>query len=175
LSYSLAFFAPNGAIFYPNILANKMKCRIFAPVYKNGMKKAVSILLLVVLLVAGAHPVVSMHFCGGELYDLGITGNVEKSCCSSVNDTHPAANGFSQSRNSCCDIQKINIATDDFQTGTQLSHTNRLASPFSYCAEVVSAVRWLPANCSFVTAAYPPGGLAILHTDILACICTFRI
>lgn len=47
------------------------------------MKKVISIfLLLLMLVIGGAHPVLAMHFCAGELYSFGVLNNeIEESCC----------------------------------------------------------------------------------------------
>jgi hypothetical protein len=139
-----------------------------------NMKKGISILLLLVMLVAGAHPVLAFHFCGGELYSFGIAGSgVEESCCSAGEPAN--ASGISQSHTSCCDIQKISISTDDYQNQPQQINYQPVSIDCIWLAPERLSYRIMPEIPLLTNNAFPPGGLAIQHMDILTGICIFRI
>jgi hypothetical protein len=138
------------------------------------MKKSISIVLLLVMLVAGAHPVLAFHFCGEELYSFGMAGSgVEESCCSAG---EPATDdGISPSHTSCCDIQKISISTDDYQNQLPQSNYQPISLDHVWLAPERLSNRIMPENPLLTNNAFPPGGLAIQHIDILTGICIFRI
>ena len=144
------------------------------------MKKCISTCLLLAMLVAGAHPVLAFHFCGGELYAFGIAGSgVEESCClaGEQENAAPDKTVISQMHNSCCDIQKISISTDDYQH--RLPQTGISGQPFliyhAHLAPESLSNLMLPEIPYLTNHAFPPGGLVIQHIDILTCICIFRI
>jgi hypothetical protein len=128
------------------------------------------------MLVAGAHPVLALHFCGNELYAFGISDSVGEPCCSSATK-HDNADGLSQSHNSCCDIQKIKIATDDYQNRVQQPDLNSQShfTGVMYFEPASTVNRGTPDNLNAANIAYPPGGLLLQHLDILTYICIFRI
>ncbi len=147
------------------------------------------------MLVVGAHPVLAMHFCEGNLYSVGILDDtMNKSCCAvmqnmpqhknnsccsdqkesiSDQDTHQMPG----SHDDCCDIQKVELSTDDYQ------HQDRQFS-LSQILPSFNAI-WFTLNYMFnfvepdttvtVQRTFPPGGLYTQNTDLLTYICIYRI
>ncbi len=160
------------------------------------MKRIVSIFLLLLMLVVGAHPVLAMHFCEGNLHSVGILDNdIEKSCCDDMANmpqynepqsccaensdatSHHKESGLSKSHEDCCDIQKIKISTDDYQRQERQLNTNHILLSFDNVwftlNYIINSIE--PDNTVEVRQTFPPGGLINQHVDLLTYICIYRI
>lgn len=149
------------------------------------------------MLVVGAHPVLAMHFCEGNLYSVGVLNNdIEKSCCTDnmegmpqpekadscstgASDTasHQEESVLSKSNDNCCDIQKIKISTDDYQRQERQLNRGHLLPSFDNVwftlNYILNSIE--PDNTVEIKRTFPPGGLTKQHVDLLTYICIYRI
>lgn len=152
------------------------------------MKKVISIFLLLLMLVIGTHPVLAMHYCAGELYSFGVLNNeIEESCCEDMempqqeNDScHSNQNAqeynILPSHENCCDIQKIEFSTDDYQYQAQQFYLNNVLPTFESVWLALNLL--IPTNNEGITKTsqyFPPGGFSLHNIDLLTYICIYRI
>jgi hypothetical protein len=129
------------------------------------MRRIISIFLLIVVVTAGAHPTLVVHFCGGELYAVGFTDESIQPCCA----------GSMDGDTSCCRIHKIQISTDDYQ------HEIPLVAPLLPTVENIwltsnyALNRVKPDNSLVPQHLFPPGSLNKQSIDLLTYICIYRI
>lgn len=165
-----------------------MRTAIFIKYQCDKMRKIISIFLLLLMMVIGAHPVLAMHFCGGELYSFGILSNeVEDSCCEYINapqeansscdiDTNTQDSKRLLSHKDCCNIQKVELSTDEYQNQTQQFSLNKILPSFQYICLALNLL--IPTDNGNVTKTnqnFPPGGFCLQNTDLLSYICTYQI
>ncbi|GAB6012744.1 HYC_CC_PP family protein [Viscerimonas tarda] len=146
------------------------------------MKKSLSILLLFIMLITGAHPVLALHFCGGELHSFGLTNPVEKSCCASAQGE--TRSGYSEkeqsitkSHSDCCNTQKIKIATDNYRNQVQQLDLSKLLTSSDHIGFAPAyPIGWTtPEALRLAESIFPPGTSVFQNSDILTYICIFRI
>lgn len=153
------------------------------------MKKVISIFLLLLMLVIGTHPVLAMHYCAGKLYSFGVLSNeIEKSCCEDMeevpqqedNSCHTTSKAQEHnvllSHENCCDIQKIELSTDDYQHQVQQFNLNNVLPSFEHVW--LAPYLLIPTEDEGITKTgqyFPPGGLSLQNVDLLTYICIYRI
>lgn len=154
------------------------------------MRRIISILLLLTMLVTGAHPVFAMHFCEGKLFSVNLVNNQrEHSCCekmvkmseedcnNKMQSQNDASSTFFKMKNSCCDFKQVKLSTDDFNNQLQQFNFNNIHLSFENVWLVLySALNYLEPQFSVtVQHIFPPGGLNKSNLDLLTYICTYRI
>lgn len=152
------------------------------------MKKVISIFLLLLMLIIGAHPVIAMHYCAGELYSFGVLDNeIEKSCCEDMempqqddNACHTTSNiqedNIMPSHENCCDIQKVELSTDDYQHQVQQFNLSNILPSYENVWLALNLL--IPTENEGVTKTsqyFPPGGFSLHNIDLLTYICIYRI
>lgn len=152
------------------------------------MKKAISIFLLLLMLVIGTHPVLAMHYCAGELYSFGVFSNeIEKSCCEDMeipqqedNSCHTTSNAQEHnillSHENCCDIQKVELYTDEYQYQVQQCNLNNVLPSVEHVWLALNLL--IPTENEGITKNsqyFPPGGFSLQNIDLLTYICIYRI
>jgi hypothetical protein len=125
------------------------------------MKRILSILLLMILLLAAVQPTLVFHYCGKTLHSIALGQDHSKHTCDG----------------SCCSDYKVTIATDDFQVARQagIEIPSLALSPifFVLSGDVLHGYD-LTASHS-IQHIFPPGGFVKHCADILSLICIFRI
>ena len=132
------------------------------------------------MIIIGIHPILSVHFCGGELHSFALlSDSAEKSCCASMADMAEEAHTHSITdlHHNCCDTQTLQIATDDYQSQQQQITLNKPLLSFDKVWFALASVFELVESDDYtlVKNAFPPGGLYLQHVDILTYICIYRI
>ena len=155
------------------------------------MKRIVSISLTLIMLIAGAHPIVAMHFCNGDLHSVYLAGTDRPttSCCGNMQGMSQKNSGDkTQSRNTqsstldgsganCCDFKQVEISTDNYNRQVQQSD-QRDIQPCLQVAWLFLYSPDIPVEPNHLTDAqhtFPPGGLNKLNQDLLSYICIYRI
>jgi len=141
------------------------------------------------MLVVGTHPVLAMHFCAGELYSFGVlNSDIEKSCCgemeisqqeddschNTTQKTQEHNNNILPSHENCCDIQKVEFSTDDYQV--QQFNLSKILLSFENVWFTLNLL--IPTEIDDTTKNsqnFPPGGFSLLNIDLLTYICIYRI
>ena len=138
------------------------------------MKKTLAIFLLQLMLVIGALPAVAMHFCGGELRAVGVFNDVaEQTCCSSASQPE---HGVSLRSEGCCDIQIVELTTDDYHHTAGQSDLNKILPLFKTVWQGANSLARVVDEGAIKTSSYfPPGGFGLHGVDLLTFICIYRI
>lgn len=140
------------------------------------------------MLVIGIHPVLVMHYCAGELYSLEVFNNeIERSCCEDMempqqedNSCHTTSDAQKSNmlpfHKNCCDIQKVELSTDDYQCQPQQFNLNNVLPSFENVWMALYLL--IPKDNVGITKTaqyFPPGGLSLQNIDLLTYICIYRI
>lgn len=152
------------------------------------MKKVISISLLLIMLVIGAHPVLAMHYCAGELYSFGVLSNeIEESCCEDMEIPQQESNSCHIMQNTkqykillshddCCNIQKVELFTDNYQRQIQHFDLNNILPSFENVWLTLSLPTSTEKDGTVKIGQYfSPGGFNLQNTDLLTYICIYRI
>ena len=84
------------------------------------MKRILTSILLLLVLTLSVHPILSMHFCGGELQSLNIQALSSNSMCCLPTEVEDIENSATSSQsviasdNSCCSTTNLEVVTDNF-------------------------------------------------------------
>ncbi|TWV15041.1 hypothetical protein FQ707_01620 [Bacteroidaceae bacterium HV4-6-C5C] len=148
------------------------------------MKRTISILLLLLMLVISVRPMMSMHFCQGKMSSVSLlkaTG--DHSCCGGMNadmekssKNVSVASHFVDDHDTCCKTEKVYVATDNFNSQVELSIAKLLPS-FVYVGLIFKYLINITEPESLIKAHIfsPPDKLSKKSVDLLALICTFQI
>lgn len=156
------------------------------------MKRIIAVFLLFLMLLVGIRPVLAMHFCHGNLSSVSFIndGLTDKSCCASTDhrqhktsERNGEANDnastplISDIHKNCCDFQKIELSTDDYNHHADQLSLNTLYPTFDNVSLILNYL----ANCInpdetiIAQHIFPPEGLNKLTLDLLTFICIYRI
>lgn len=149
------------------------------------------------MLLITIHPVIAMHFCGGEFHSLNFyTADNEHDCChinvpvveekadaccaaeESTINIETDIEKFTQQQNSCCEFQIIKVQTDDFQyqieninlNQTHISFENNLFLLSSLFSDNNSETNLYTSETDF-----PPQGLFTQYLSLMNLCCVYRL
>ena len=118
------------------------------------MKKAISIVCILLLLVATSNLAVSIHFCGGEISSVNFLGKGEN--CGSCN-----AKGSVFDKESCCKNIATTIAVDDTTTTEFSFQTEQHAeAPFPVLLHIVTPSAYAVKSLTGSVTCHAPPALA---------------
>ena len=84
------------------------------------MKRILTSILVLLVLTISVHPILTMHFCGGNLQSFNIhTQSNDNMCCSpveaeNIENTKFATLKLVEANNECCTVRNVEIVTDTF-------------------------------------------------------------
>lgn len=144
------------------------------------MKKGVAILLIVIMLLTGIQPVLALHLCAGSLYSVTLFDEAEDVSCCNMNSccdmSTNASSGIDLIHEDCCDLQVIDISTDEFTRDAEQQTTRNLTQLTDLWTVIIALLQKIaPDNTITLTQLFPPAGLSRLTTDLLTFICIYRI
>jgi hypothetical protein len=127
------------------------------------MKRTISFIILVSLLLTAVQPSIAFHYCKGELHSVGfIKKDLPKSCCANKHTN-------------CCSDKVLTVKTDTFSlhsTGTEIQ-LPAIAHPVFFAA---NDDWFFPCdNNLLLQQVFPPGGLARYRAEMRHLICIYRI
>lgn len=147
------------------------------------MKKILSYIMLLLMLLVTVHPVVGMHFCGGQLhnfhlYDIETDHScchvevvVEPTvCCSAEAESEPMQVQFDSN---CCSFETAAMETDAYQTQPQVQLNDKLL-PVAIVSLLlnISEVPLIPeTNSHLLKYSFPPSGRFLADLDPVSLIC----
>lgn len=148
------------------------------------MKRILTSILLLVVLTLSVHPIITLHFCKGDLHSLTVVSkNEANACCISSditenNNFDTLSNNLTVSSESCCSSKKMEIITDNFI----LEHTNttiQKPSTFSYF-QLSAQLNYLinlftPETILKSNNPLSPPGLYSTTLRFLSYICVYRL
>ena len=98
-------------------------------------KRILTSLLLVLVLTLSVHPIITLHFCEGDLHSFTIGATNEASACCITSDVtennyfDTLTTNLTESSDSCCSFKSVEIITDNFT----VEHTNTtIQKPTTY-------------------------------------------
>lgn len=137
-----------------------------------------------------AHPVVAMHYCGGEFHNIHLYQiDNNHSCCHTeieevvaVTDANcclltqevPTQKQIEDTFNSiCCEFEITQLSTDEFQNQLQQNHTTiSIPSIILTFLINISEITKLPEiNTINLKNFFPPTGLFLADIDLVSYIC----
>lgn len=146
------------------------------------MKRILSTLLLLLTLIVGLQPTMAMHYCGENLYFIGVFDNgASISCLTKTSDetdkssccNHQHHEADQQiTHEGCCENHQIELSTDDFQSQERQSGYNNIVPHLVVIA--LDTPSWdnnlkLSSEEGF-DLKFPPKGYEYLNVDILTAI-----
>lgn len=159
------------------------------------MKRILTSLLVILVLTLSAHPILTMHFCEGELQSFNIQKlNSNAICCMPAevgemeNETSPTSTPSSTppltpsqsiigSDNSCCLTTNVEVVTDNFTLNSAQSIQLPTVSTYmpawfavNYLINIVA-----PDATTETTFDFPIYGSSLKTLDFLSLICVYRL
>lgn len=134
------------------------------------MKRLITILLSVLVLLIAVQPVLAFHFCSGRLASIEVLSQGASGCCPETSsDTNKQVIG-----SDCCHTSVVELSTDDYLQ----QDSNQQIVPFSVLAFVY--VRTLIADFTFDSVLSskreaPPVYLFTEGRDLLTRFCVYII
>lgn len=148
------------------------------------MRKVISIFLLNLMVVIAVHPVVAMHFCGGQLHSQSLykPDNIHNCCHTSVHDLvlHEFAFAALDAQHealSCCDFQVVELPTKEYQHQTEedLTISPQITEISTWLqTAVLPEIHQLQQEAVHYNS-FPPEGLFLQDLNRLSYICILRI
>ena len=148
------------------------------------MKRILTSILVLLVLTLSVHPILTLHFCQGELYSFTMNAtNKADACC--ISSDVPESNKFNtlttnliESSESCCSFQNVEIITDNFI----VEHTNTtIQKPFSFSYLPVSGILNYLINLftpdAIIKSNNPISPIGLYSTTLrfLSYICVYRL
>lgn len=139
------------------------------------MKRATAILLVLVILLAGLHAVISVHYCGGRIADTKVSLAGDIASCGMEGDEGTCPMPGNNLDRHCCEDQ-INIAgiINQYTTPSQEPDTRLNKNPNISFVQISGLYPVSNSSSTALTNFYPPGS-SLTSTVSLDKICVFRI
>jgi hypothetical protein len=126
------------------------------------------------------HPVIAIHFCGGNIASVQVFGEAKMVCCCGMEDVDcqdiSDYNGLilRDLHETCCLNEVLVFSTDDYQTvgGISIAPDFDMTASFS---DISLNYNDLNIRLSNYQSFFPPGGFARFGADILTFDCVLRI
>ena len=147
-------------------------------------KRVLTSMLLLVVLTLSVHPIITLHFCNGDLHSYTVVSKSEtNACCVLSNitennnlDTH--STNLIESSESCCSFQKVEIITDNF-TVDLTNTTIQEPTTFSYfqMSAVLNYLINLFTHETILISNNPISTIGLYSTTLrfLSYICVYRL
>ncbi len=143
----------------------------------------VFILLLPVIMLS-VHPIVTLHFCNGDLHSFSLTSKSETSTCCLSSDIQEYSSSenhtsnFANSSETCCTIENVEIPTDNFtveQTNTTIQKP--VTFTFIHASAILDYLISLFTPDAIIKSSHPisPIGLRSTTLKFLSYICVYRL
>ena len=147
------------------------------------MKRILTSILVLLVLTLSVHPILTLHFCQGELHSFTVvTENESNACCVLSNITENnnldiQSSNFIESSDSCCSYTNLELATDNFilNSSKSIQTPNILTSitgwfVINYLINLALPDTIINTNFNFLSY-----GFYLKTLDFLSLICTYRI
>lgn len=138
------------------------------------MKKILSILFALVILLSGMHLSIAKHFCGGELAEVKWSFSGAKATCGMESDDNTCPNQSGISSNCCRNEVSVYAVDGSFSLSSFQfkAVTQQLSQIFVNPGSLL--FRATASSFSSHTSAIPPDNIVVSAVN-LAAICVFRI
>lgn len=158
------------------------------------MSRTTAILLLPIMMIFAIQPVIAVHYCAGELQSLNLFAQHAATdinpayaagrgdnhfCC----DVHRPATGhhdyeWYNTGDRCCDIQLLELTTDDYQNKVEQPASRLLPLSFDTVGAILTRLYKLSDPLTDIRTPhpdFPPEGLFLKDVSLLTYICIYRI
>jgi hypothetical protein len=138
------------------------------------MKKGISILLSVLILLAGVHFSVAIHFCGGTMASAVYSTSGKLATCGMENENHSSNKDVEYTSDCCKNILTVFSVDNCQQTAVSLFSFNTSYFANSFCLPVWSLTKHFFISDNNNIKESPPGNYLISDVK-LSVIRIFRI
>ena len=148
------------------------------------MKRILISILILLVFTLSVHPIITLHFCNGDLHSFTMVSKSEANVCCALSDITENNNFNTYSTNliesseSCCSFQKVEIITDNFT----VEHTNTtIQEPTTFSYFQMSAVLNYLINLftpdAIIKSNNPISPIGLYSTTLrfLSYICVYRL
>ncbi|SFS75561.1 hypothetical protein SAMN05216365_11654 [Porphyromonadaceae bacterium NLAE-zl-C104] len=158
------------------------------------MSRTTAILLLPIMMIFAIQPVIALHYCAGELQSLNLfarqttmdsspvhvaNGGNNHSCCDShQTETSRHDCEWHATGDGCCDIQLLELTTDDYQNKVEQPASRLLPFSFDTVGAILTRLYKLSDPITDIRTPhpdFPPEGLFLKDVSLLTYICIYRI
>lgn len=158
------------------------------------MNRTTAILLLPIMMIFAIQPVIALHYCAGELQSLNLfarqttmdsspahvaNGGNNHSCCDShQTETSRHDCEWHATGDGCCDIQLLELTTDDYQNKVEQPASRLLPLSFDTVGAILTRLYKLSDPIIDIRTPhpdFPPEGLFLKDVSLLTYICIYRI
>jgi len=158
------------------------------------MNRTTAILLLPIMMIFAIQPVIALHYCAGELQSLNLfarqttmdsspahvaNGGNNHSCCDShQTETSRHDCEWHATGDGCCDIQLLELTTDDYQNKVEQPASRLLPLSFDTVGAILTRLYKLSDPITDIRTPhpdFPPEGLFLKDVSLLTYICIYRI
>lgn len=148
------------------------------------MKRNLTSILVLLVLTLSVHPIISMHFCNGDLHSLTLASKSEANACCVLSDIS-INNNFDKitsnlidSSESCCSFKNVEIITDNFtieQNNTTIQ--NPITFNYIHASAILDYLINLFTPDAIIKSSHPisPIGLRSTTLKFLSYICVYRL
>ena len=127
------------------------------------MKRTISFIILMGLLLTAAQPSIALHYCKSELHSVSfVKKDLPKSCCE-------------KNRPGCCSDRVLKIKTDSFSILRTDTDIQAPACPQTVFFTVGDVLIFPCKTNLLLQQVFPPGGLARYSAALRHLICIYRI
>lgn len=139
------------------------------------MKKSFSIVMVIVILLAGLQALVSVHYCGGSIADsrVSLAGAIATCGMEDTEDTCPAPGG-NLDRHCCEDQINVSGIINQYTAPSPEPDSRLNNNPNISFIEIYGFHSITVSSTTASTNLYPPG-YCLANTVCLENICVFRI
>ena len=146
------------------------------------MKRILTSTLILLVLTLSVHPILSMHFCQGELHSFSVNVKSDtNACCSSSftngNSFDILSTDLTESSESCCSTTNLEVVTDNFILKiAEQNHTPTVSTYLpgwfssSYLIDLTAPETTLKNNFNFTSQ-----GFYLKTLTFLSLICVYRL
>ena len=147
-------------------------------------KRILTSLLLVLVLTMSVHPIITLHFCNGDLHSFTMGAANEATACCILSDVaennhfDTLSTNLTESSDSCCSFQNVEIITDNFtvdQTNTTIQKP--VTFTFIHASAILDYLINLFTPEAIIKSSHPisPIGLRSTTLKFLSYICVYRL
>lgn len=127
------------------------------------MKRTISFITLIGLLLTAAQPSIAFHYCKGELHSVSfVKKDLPKSCCE-------------KNSSGCCSDKVLKVKTDSFSIHHADTDIQAPAFPQPVFFAVNDDLIFPCENNLLLQQVFPPGGLARYGAEMRHLFCIYRI
>ena len=141
-------------------------------------------MLILLVLTFSVHPIITLHFCNGDLHSFSLTSISEtNTCCASSTISENITfekytNNIINSSETCCTIENVEFLTDNFTVEQTNTTTHKpVTSILIHASAILDYLISLFTSDAIIKSNHPisPIGLRSTTLKFLSYICVYRL